>query len=84
METNNQPKPRRRRARKDDGTFRGDNPNTPDLNEAWESTDIEAALPKKDNKYAVKQKVGPKGDAGRYGKKNKVRPTFGNVTSISF
>ena len=29
-------KPKRKRARKKDGTFRGDDKSTPDVNEAWE------------------------------------------------
>ncbi len=79
MET---PTPKRRRARKSDGQFKGDNPSTPGLNEAWESTDIESALPKKENKYAVKQQVtGASGDAGKYQKKAKIRPTFGQANT---
>ena len=74
--------PKRRRARKPDGKFRGDNPATPDLNEAWEPTDIAEALPKKSD-YSVKQKVegASKPTAGKYSKKSKVRPkgNFGNV-----
>ena len=79
--TNSNPAPKRRRARKSDGQFKGDNPATPGLNEAWESTDIEEALPKKENPYAVKQKVsGTSQDtAGKYSKKGKVKPTFGTV-----
>ena len=30
-------KPKRKRARKKDGTFRGDDKSTPDVNEAWEN-----------------------------------------------
>ena len=30
-------KPKRKRARKADGTYRGDDKSTPDVNEAWES-----------------------------------------------
>ena len=30
-------KPKRKRARKADGTFRGDDKSTPDVNEAWEN-----------------------------------------------
>ena len=30
-------KPKRKRARKKDGTFRGDDKSTPDINEAWEN-----------------------------------------------
>ena len=32
-----QVKPKRKRARKKDGTFRGDDKSTPDINEAWEN-----------------------------------------------
>lgn len=74
---------KRRRARKPDGKFQGDNPNTV-TNEAWESTDIAAALPK-ENSYAVQQKVSGTSEptAGKYSKKEKIRPrgTFGNVTT---
>lgn len=79
--TTPKPTPKRRRARKPDGQFKGDNPATPELNEAWEPTGIEEALPKTDGKYAVKQKVSGTSDdtAGKYGKKDKVRPTFGSV-----
>ena len=78
--TNSNPAPKRRRARKPDGKFKGDNPATPDLNEAWEPTGIEAALPKK-NAYEVKPKVsGTSQDtAGKYSKKPKVKPTFGKA-----
>tara|TARA_B100000287_G_scaffold396834_1_gene412851 strand:+ start:184 stop:399 length:216 start_codon:yes stop_codon:yes gene_type:complete len=30
-------KPKRKRARKSDGTYRGDDPTTKDINEAWEN-----------------------------------------------
>ena len=74
--------PKRRRARKADGKFQGDNPATPGLNEAWEATDIAEALPKKPS-YEVQQKVSTpsKPSAGKYSKKEKVRPkgNFGNV-----
>ena len=30
-------KPKRKRARKKDGTYRGDDKSTPDVNEAWEN-----------------------------------------------
>ena len=78
--TNSNPAPKRRRARKPDGKFQGDNPATPELNEAWEPTGIEAALPKK-NPYEVKPKVsGTSQDtAGKYSKKAKVKPTFGKA-----
>ena len=73
--------PKRRRARKSDGTYQANNPETA-TNEAWEPVPVEAALPKKDAKYSVKQKVGTTtSEAGKYSKKGKVRPTFGNVYS---
>jgi len=78
--TNSNPAPKRRRARKPDGTYKGDNPATPYVNEAWEPTGIEEALPKK-NAYEVKPKVSgtSQGTAGKYGKKAKVNPTFGKA-----
>jgi len=79
-----EPTPKRRRARKADGKFKGDNPTTPGLNEAWEPTGIEEALPK-ENSYSVQQKVTGTSEptAGKYSKKEKIRPrgTFGNVTT---
>ena len=81
METPN----KRRRARKADGSYKGDNPETK-LNEAWEPTPIEDALSDNSVSYGVKQKVDgtSKPSAGKYGKKDKIRPTFGNVTSTTF
>lgn len=80
-EPTKKPRPARRRARKSDGKFKGDNPATPDVNEAWEPTELESALPKKKD-YSIKQKIkGPSSaNAGKYGHKPKTRPTFGNVT----
>ena len=82
MQNNNQPK--RQRARKADGKFKGDNPATPDLNEAWVPTEVSAALPKTKD-FSIKKKVdGPsQNTAGNYAKKPKLRPTFGNVTTTS-
>ena len=82
MENNSQPK--RQRARKGDGKFKGDDPKTPDLNEAWVPTEVSAALPKTKD-YTIKKKVdGPSANsAGPYSKKPKIRPTFGNVTTTS-
>lgn len=73
--------PKRRRARKTDGTFRGDNPATPGTNEAWEPTPIEREVSEKTVDYTVRQKVSGTSEptAGKYTKKGKVRPTFGNV-----
>lgn len=82
-EMQRKPRPARRRARKPDGQYKGDNPATPELNEAWEPTEVEAALPKKESKYEVKPKIKPQGNAGKYSKKPAIRPTFGNVTSTS-
>ena len=81
----NNPANKRRRARKPDGSFKGDNPTTPGLNEAWESTAIERALSTEEVTYAVKKKVdgSSKPTAGKYAKKGKIRPTFGNVTSTT-
>lgn len=71
---------KRRRARKSDGQFKGDNPAT-EVNEAWEPVEVEEALPKKD--YSIKPKVKPQASAGKYSKAPTVRPTFGSVTSTS-
>lgn len=82
--TKETPKPQqRRRARKPDGQFKGNNPET-SVNEAWEPVAIESDLPKEID-YSVKQKISkPSGDtAGKYSPKPKVRPTFGSVTSTS-
>ncbi len=74
----------RQRARKPNGKFKGDNPNTPDLNEAWVPTDISVGLPK-ENDYSVKKRIdGPSNPtAGKYNKKDKIRPTFGSVTTTT-
>jgi len=78
--TPKKPRPARRRARKPDGQFKGDNPTT-DVNEAWEPVEVTEALPKKD--YSIKPRVKPQGDGGKYSKAPKVKPTFGKVTSTS-
>ena len=71
--------PKRRRARKPDGSFKGD----AGLNEAWEPTSIERVITDKTVDYSVKQQVsGPSAStAGKYSKKETVRPTFGKVTT---
>jgi len=71
------PKPRRR-ARKLDGKFKGDQ----GLNEAWVPTDIEEALPKEKD-YSVRKLIDgtSKPTAGKYSKKPSTRPTFGTVTT---
>ena len=76
-----QKKPSRKRARTADGKFKGDNPLTPDVNEAWEPTEVSEGLPKT-NPYSVKQKISTSNkSAGKYSKKPTIRPTFGNVTT---
>jgi hypothetical protein len=66
------------RAREPQGTFKSNN----ELNEGWEP--IEVGTPKP-NPYAVKQPVGSSStDAGKYGKKPTVRPTFGQVTTETY
>lgn len=81
---NKTPRSARRRARQADGTFKGDNPTTPELNEAWEPTDVARAVKPKTASYGVKERVSGTSEptAGKYSKKEKVRPTFGKVTTI--
>lgn len=78
------PTPKRRRARKADGSFQADNPKTV-TNEAWESVPLEEGLSTNEVSYGVKKKVEKtsKSTAGKYDKKGKIRPTFGNVTSTT-
>ena len=77
MDNNNSPK--RRRARNSNGSFKGDG----GLNQAWEATPLDRVVSDKTVDYAIKQQVsGPSTpSAGKYGKKDKVRPTFGSVTT---
>ena len=82
MTDSNKPLPKRRRARKPDGSFKGDNPTTPGLNEAWEPTPIESVLPKK--KYAPAPKVAgiSNNTAGKYSGKSKVtKPGINKITT---
>ena len=80
METpSNNNNSKRRRSRKADGKYEGGN-------EAWEATDITDEVGSKEISYEVRPKVDGTSNptAGKYNKKsNKVRPTFGNVTSIT-
>jgi hypothetical protein len=48
----------RKRARTKKGKFRGDNPSTPDINEAWEDTTV--ATKKAPAKKAAAKKAAPK------------------------
>jgi len=80
MET---PAPKRRRARKPDGQYKADNPDTV-TNEAWLPVEaVDALVDKPVGKYDVKPRIiGTSDDtAGKYSKKPKVRPTFGGVTT---
>lgn len=85
MDNKTQAANKRRRARKPNGSFKADNPQTPH-NEAYEPIPIEDTLTSNNVSYGVKQKVGgtSKSSAGKYEKKSKVRPTFGNVTSTTY
>ena len=76
MESN----PKRQRTRKGDGKLKADK----GLNEAWVPTDIEEALPK-ENDYADKKLVEgtSQPSAGKYGKREMIRPTFGTVTTTT-
>lgn len=85
MDSSNNPQPEnqgRRRARKSDGQFKGDNPVTPGLNEAWEPVEVAPTLEKTVD-YSVKQQINSTSEstAGKYSKQEKIRPTFGKVTT---
>ena len=82
MDNNNSPqKPssKRKRARQSDGKFEGG----AELNLHVEATDIAESLSTSEVDYSVRQKITgtSKPTAGKYGKKDKVRPTFGNTTT---
>lgn len=81
--SNSPQQPKRRRARKSDGSFKGDNPATPDLNEAWEPTELIETVKEKEVKYSVQTKISGTSNptAGKYAKKGKVQPSFGNITT---
>ena len=78
---NNKKSPRspRKRARQPDGKFEGG----AELNLHVESTDISEALSSGEVDYSVRQKINGTSNptAGKYGKKDKIRPTFGNTTT---
>lgn len=88
MDSNNSKpqKPQRKRARKPDGSFQGDNPSTPGLNEAWEPTDVAEVVKEKEVKYSVQSKISGTSmpTAGKYASKGKVRPSFGNITTTFY
>ena len=76
--------PKRRRARKANGTYKADNPNTV-TNEAWEAIPVEDSLvSKNEHKYKVRSKITgiSSNTAGKYGKKSKVTmPNIGKTTT---
>mgnify|MGYP003115004173 CR=1 FL=1 len=80
--TEKKPRPARRRARKPDGKFQGDDPSTP-RNEAWEAAPIEEGLPKKKaTTVAPKVKTTTTSTAGKYGKRAPItRPGANNITT---
>jgi|TARA_B100001778_G_scaffold203319_1_gene167929 hypothetical protein len=53
----------RKRARSTGGKFRGDDPSTPDINEAWEETTV-ATKKAPAKKAAAKKTAAPKAKAG--------------------
>ena len=77
-----QPKPSpRRRARKADGTYKGDIPGTK-ANEAWVADDISTEVGEKAVEKPVVQEV--ETTSQKYAPKEKVRPTFGKVSTTSY
>ena len=75
----NKPAPKRRRARKSDGTFKGDIPGTK-ANEAWVSTDISTEVKEeKEVDVTVVQEVDS--TSQKYAPKEKIKPTFGKVST---
>lgn len=54
----------RKRARTKGGKFRGDNPSTPDINEAWEDTTVATKKAPAKKKAATKKASAPKTKAG--------------------
>lgn len=74
-------KPQRRRARKTNGTYKGDDPNT-SVNEAFDPSEIESGLEKKID-YSIKTKVDSisSASAGKYEKKEKIRPSFNGIST---
>jgi hypothetical protein len=74
--------PRQRRARTSEGTFKADDPATPDINEAWtdvaEATDLEP-IKKSAGKPQIRKRVG----RPKIGAVDKVqKPTFGVVRGV--
>ena len=78
--TQAKPSPRRR-ARKADGTYKGDIPGTK-ANEAWVAEDISTEVKEKEVDVTVVQEV--ETSSQKYAPKEKVRPTFGKVSTTSY
>ena len=78
--TQAKPSPRRR-ARKSDGTYKGDIPGTK-ANEAWVAEDISTEVKEKEVDVTVVQEV--ETSSQKYAPKEKVRPTFGKVSTTSY
>ena len=82
MDSKSKPSPKRRRARNSDGSFKGDIPGTKQ-NEAWVSTDISTEVKEeKEVDVTVVQEV--ESTSRKYAPKEKVKPTFGKVRTISY
>jgi hypothetical protein len=75
METNSSS---RKRARTQEGQFKGNSSEAPDINEAWEPVALEP------NKYAVKQKITPNGSKPMIGATAKVTPNFNRVDITTY
>lgn len=72
---------KKRRARSPKGQFKGNNPDNPELNDAWEPEPI---LPKALKvKYSVKPSVRGSATAGKYTMNKKIRPSFGGLNTTS-
>ena len=80
--TNSKPQPApRRRARKSDGTYKGDLPGTK-ANEAWVADDISTEVGEKSVEKEIVTEVDS--TSQKYKPKNKVTPSFGKVRTISY
>jgi len=72
---------KKRRARSPKGQFKGNNPDNPELNDAWEPEPIKPLTPKV--KYTVKPSVRGSATAGKYTMNKKIRPSFGGLNTTS-
>ena len=72
---------KKKRARSPKGQFKGNNPDNPELNDAWEPEPI---LPKVLKvKYTVKPSVRGSASAGKYTMNKKIRPSFGGLNTTT-